>query len=272
MEKVSLILLPMVIFAFFSMPKSAHSTDLTGMWWDKDKPGSGIFISHSEEDGVVCGSWYLYDDKGKPTWFTFWGLMRDNRMQASLYKFFGPPLGQEWNSELLHSLNVGVVDMTFYPPDKIQIRYDLDNASGKLHLERFSLTSCSGNLLWDPKKPGQGMARFHFHGPTGEMSGLVWYVFDKDGNATWYTATGNVGAHTFDLWSYTGPSLLGDWNRSLVKVKRAGSVDISIQSVDVATQRPTNLNIHLKLDELGDGQAVDLELQPFKCPVAVPTP
>ncbi|NPA94698.1 MAG: hypothetical protein GXO58_04645 [Thermodesulfobacteria bacterium] len=246
---------------------NALAENFSGIWWDSDKPGTGVFLTLSDDNTTACGTWYLYDENGKPIWFSFWGVMRDNRLQASLYKFYGPPMGQPWDSAMVHSENVGVVDITFISPDSVVMRYDLDQTSGKLNLVRFSLLSCPGSLLWDPEKSGQGMARFHYPGPDGDMSGLIWYVYDQDGNCTWYTATGHVGTHIFDLWQFTGPSLLDEWDASLVKGSRVGSAQITVQGFDLATQTPTDMKVYFNVDGVG---VMEMNLHPFKCPVAVP--
>lgn len=251
-----------LIFTQYSL-----ATDYTGMWWDQSKPGTGVFIDFTEGPNTVCGSWYLYDDRGYPMWVTFWGIVENGALSADLYRFTGPAMGHSWNNDAVRSESVGNIKLNFKDSGHIAMTYEIERHGGTFDLTRFSTDSCVGSLWWDLQKQGQGVSHVHFKGPsTDELTGIVWYVYDKDGNGIWYTAVGPTDAETFDALTFTGPPLGQPWDASLVKSQKAGTITASF---DVNAFKEQNTP---KIDFLFDIQGVSgkLDLVPFECPVAVP--
>ena len=252
---------------FLYLCLTAHAADYTGMWWDVNKQGTGVYIDFTEGTGAVCGSWYLYDDRGNPQWVTFMGSVARNVLTADLYRFTGPAMGSEWDNSAVRSENVGSLTIDFTNPDGPVMNYEIDRVTGTFHLSRFSSDLCRGSLWWDVQKQGQGVAHFHFSGPQGEdQTGLVWYVYDKDGNSVWYTAIGDSTATTFQALRFTGPPLGEEWDSSLVKSEQAGTIKAVFDTGAMASQ----MNPRIDMDYTVEGITGHLSLEPFLCPVAVP--
>jgi len=240
--------------------------DYTGMWWDAEKPGTGVYIDYTEGPNNLCGSWYLYDQRGNPLWVTFLGTLSGKVFTTGLYKFTGPPMGGMWDNSAVRGERTGNVTIDFSNPDKLVMTYEIERESGTLNLTRFSSQECAGSLWWDVEKQGQGVAHFHFAGAEGEdLTGLVWYVYDTEGNPIWYTATGNATATTFDAWQFTGPPLGETWDTSLLKKEKAGTIKAEFNQLLFTTERLPKLDMDYTIRDISG----HLSLEPFMCPVAV---
>ncbi len=259
--------LSFIFLSFLAMYTPCLATDYTGMWWDADKPGTGVYIDYTEGVSAVCGSWYLYDDRGNPLWLTFMGSLSGNVLNAELYRFTGPRMGGPWDNTAVKGEYAGTVSIDVSNPDRLVMNYEVDRISGTLNLTRFSSDICKGSLWWDVQKQGQGVAHFHFTGAQGEdLSGLVWYVYDTNGDPMWYTATGNATATTFEAWQFTGPPLGETWDTALLKKKQAGTITAGFDKTVFASSNRPMLDMNFTIDNIGG----HLSLEPFICPVAVP--
>ncbi len=245
----------------------AMAEDFSGMWWDTNRPGSGIYIDYNDNGAGICGSWYLYDDRGNPQWFTFMGRAENNVFQAELYKFTGPFMGQTWDESYIRSETVGNITINFSKPDSLTVSYEIERITGTLNLTRFSNENCRGSLWWDPQKPGQGVAHFHFNGSSGEdLTGIVWYVYDSNGDPIWYTGVGGPDATTFDALMFTGPALGETWDASLVKSTKAGTITANFDINSLKSSSMPRIDMGFNIG----GITGSLNLEPFTCPVAVP--
>ncbi len=259
-----------LLIAFLMVPVACLA-DFTGMWWDTSKPGTGIFLDFTQGSNGVCGSWYLYDDRGAPQWLTFIGTVENNRLQATLYNFTGPSFGQPWDNTQVRGDAAGTINLDFSNPDFITMSYEVQRQTGSLHLTKFSSKSCTGSLWWDISKQGQGVAHFHFPGASGQdLPSLVWYVYDSNGNSIWYTATSSSDEATYDVWKFTGPSLGGTWDPGLVKSEKVGTIKADFHQAFAQGQETPNPNIRINMEFSVNGISGTLALQPFECPVAVP--
>ncbi len=262
MKKTFLIL---ILFMFLSAA-ACGAADLSGMWWDVNKPGTGVYIDYKDGAGV-CGSWYLYDERGNPLWLTFVGRAENNIFNGDLYEFTGPPMGQTWDNSSIRSEPVGSIRLDLTNPDQLSMKYEIGRETGSLNLTRFSSESCRGSLWWDINKQGQGLAHFHFAGSSGEdLTGIVWYVYDTSGNPTWYTAIGNPDASRFDALQFTGPALGDPWDSTLVKSTKAGTITAKFDEEALQKSYMPKINMGFNIG----GITGTLNLVPFVCPVAVP--
>jgi len=141
MKKFFIVIVLLCLMSNFS---NCFAFDHTGMWWDVNKQGSGVYIDFTEGPNAVCGSWYLYDDRGNPLWLTFMGNVDRNLLNADLYRFTGPPLGSEWDSSLIRGENAGSVTIDFSNPDALNMDYEIDGIRGTMSLTRFSSQACGG--------------------------------------------------------------------------------------------------------------------------------
>ncbi len=265
------LILLIFLFVFFIVPVSCLANNFTGMWWDESKPGTGVFLGFTEGSNGVCGSWYLYDERGAPQWLTFIGTVENNKLQATLYSFTGPAFGQPWDNTQVRGEAVGNIDLDFSNSDFIAMNYEVQRQTGSLHLTRFSSKSCAGSLWWDISKQGQGIAHFHFPGPSGqELPSLVWYVYDSNGNSIWYTATSNSDTSTYDVWKFSGPPLGENWDPELVKSEKVGTINVDFEQAFIQDMGKPVDSINIDMRFSVDGINGNLSLRPFVCPVAVP--
>ncbi len=220
-----------VSFFILFLPTTCLATDYTGMWWDASKPGTGIFIEQLPGSNCVCGAWYLYDQQGKPLWTTFWGNISDDQqssqhqLKTQLYSFTGPKFGNMWDSSMVKAKVAGQLTLTFKNSTNIDMAYEVQGVTGQMHLTMFSNGLCPGWLWWDPEKPGQGVALFHYLDNEGlDRVGLAWYLYDDQGSPMWFTGTEQPEGEGFELWRFSGPVLGVDWDGSDLLKSSAGTV------------------------------------------------
>ncbi len=257
----------LLVYFWVTSLAPAMADDFSGMWWDTSKPGTGVYIDYNAGGAGVCGSWYLYDDRGNPLWFTFIGRAENNVFQGNLFKYTGSPMGQPWDGSSVRPEAVGTVTVNFSTPDSLTMSYEIDRTSGTLNLTRFSNENCRGSLWWDPNKPGQGVAHFHFNGSSGQdQTGMVWYVYDSNGDPIWYTGVGGPDATSFDALMFTGPALGETWDANTVKSSKAGTITANFNMNSLQNGSMPRIDMDFNIG----GTTGSLNLEPFVCPVAVP--
>jgi len=245
---------------------TCQASDFTGMWWDTSKPGTGVFLDYIEDSNGICGSWYLYDERGTPQWVTFIGTVTNNTLNTSLYRFTGPSFGGAWDNSIVRGEAVGTISIDFSNPQTLTMDYEIERQRGILKLTRFSTQTCPGSIWWDISKQGQGIVHFHFLDSSGkEQLGLVWYVYDMEGNNIWYTATASPGNSSYDVWQFVGPSLGDKWDLALLQSEKVG---IITGNFDNSIQNGEKHSVRLDFD-IKSTKGV-LSLEPFLCPIATP--
>ena len=241
---------------------ACFAVDYTGMWWDQNKQGMGVYLDADEGTGSICGAWYLYNDNGDALWLTFLGRLSGTMFRSDLLRFTGPAMGGNWDSSAVKGEDAGDITIDFSNPGAPVMTYQIDRTSGTLNLSRFSSEACAGSLWWDPQKPGQAVAHFHFPGPEGQdQTGIVWYVYDSRGNPVWFTGIGSAEATTFDAYQFTGPAPGEVWDASQVRSQAAGSITAVFDQNALQSQNMPKIDMTYTIDGIG-GQ---LSLEPFIC-------
>ena len=256
-----------ILISFFMLfcVRAGYAVDYTGMWWDSAKAGTGVFIEHVEDSSCICGAWYLYDEKGNPFWTTFWGTLSGSTLSSDLYSFTGPAFGSTWDTSQIKAVKAGEVTFNFTGSNTITMTYQVKGVSGQLNLTEFSQGACPGWLWWDPEKPGQGVAIFHYLDDQSlDKVGLAWYVYDSLGNPVWFTGTETAAEGSFDACGFSGPVLGSPWDVSRLKKQIVGSITLeNIRAPGVAGGNFLNPINQMKYAI--QGVSGNLTLEPFWC-------
>jgi len=109
-------------------------TPETGMWWDKDKPGTGVFIE--VQNDVLLVAYYTYKASGEAAWFIASGAVdADGGFEGPLMEFAG---GQCAGCPFSETSLVG-------EPHSIRLRFEGTrfatmeiDAKTKVYIERFN--------------------------------------------------------------------------------------------------------------------------------------
>jgi len=86
--------------------------DYSGMWFDPAQNGQGVQLVQNGD--LLEGAWYVYDDGGMATFYTFSGMLDgDGDFSGDLLAWTGPALGAVWDTSQLNFTDVGSVDIDF---------------------------------------------------------------------------------------------------------------------------------------------------------------
>lgn len=107
--------------------------DISGNWYNPDEPNHGVQVEVIDPNQAIV-VWYVYDAEGSPLWLFGMGGVRENRIQAELYRFSGALFPPEFEP--------GDVSQTFW---------------GELDLE---FDDCMrGEMSWRPEGEGYSSGR-----------------------------------------------------------------------------------------------------------------
>ncbi len=121
---------------FHLVPFQRRPADaLGGLWFDPQQSGQGVQLLH--ENQQLSGAWYVYDETGTATWYTFAGSIHQQRMTTPLLRFTGPPLGERWRENRLQGTPVGSVTLDWRDPTAITWQHQVEDVRGTLNLVRF---------------------------------------------------------------------------------------------------------------------------------------
>jgi len=89
-----------------------QSFSYAGMWFDPAQNGQGVQLAQNGD--VLQGAWYVYDETGMPTFFSFDGMLdEDGNFSGDLLSWSGPPLGTTWDESLVDGVMAGTVSIDF---------------------------------------------------------------------------------------------------------------------------------------------------------------
>jgi len=77
-----------------SATETRSGTDITGVWYDAARNGSGFAFHHSHDDsGVLAGTFYGFDNAGRPYWYLIQSVRWPdaNRFTANLVEITSQP-------------------------------------------------------------------------------------------------------------------------------------------------------------------------------------
>jgi len=89
-----------------------HFIDYSGMWFDPAQNGQGVQLI--QNGTVLQGSWYVYDEMGLATFYTFSGtFIQGESFNTELLAWTGPAQGSTWDTALLNPTPAGTVSIDF---------------------------------------------------------------------------------------------------------------------------------------------------------------
>ncbi len=213
----------LALFFFVTAGLGTCFADYSGLWWDPSKGGQGVSIF--QNNGSICGAWYLYDSSGKDMWLVFTGILSSsNTFTTQLFQYTGPALGTPWDINQVKNTPKGTVTLVFNSASSITMNYSINGLSGTLDLEPFANDVAS--MYWDPDQAGQGIGVFM----EGKNAYVVWYLYDKEGNDMWVTTGSDLGltSRKANLYEFTGPTLGSTWDSSAVQSSVVGNASLTL--------------------------------------------
>jgi photosystem II stability/assembly factor-like uncharacterized protein len=118
-----------------------HSADT---WWNEAESGWGLTIS--QQYGKIFAIWYLYDERGRPTWFVMpdmnWSEYSDGqhygaRYRGQVYATTGPPAGVPFDPARVRLNPIGSVFITFPDRSSARIEWEVLGRTGSRTLTRL---------------------------------------------------------------------------------------------------------------------------------------
>ncbi len=192
---------------------TAIPASYTGWWYNPDENGSGVSIEI--RNGVPFMAWYLFDEAGRPVWYTADGFYSGNTFYGTLYTWSGWPLGGDYLTPARQP--VGTMTISFQSPVDALMRWSTDQAGGTIRLKNFLQNTSPGpkdprdiSGWWvDPSYNGMGF----FIEAAGGTIFAAWYNYRDDGSPRWWSFGGDfpAGSTSFSgtLMENTGGQCLG---------------------------------------------------------------
>ena len=179
-------------------PLSQRSALLPGLWWDPAQPGQGFDLHLSGRTlGVV---WYSYRASGEPIWYLASGeIDADGRWQADLLRL-------RWDDGVVESRVIGSLAIQRQHSESAQLNWDVAGRTGQWQLEPFLLTAQRAEedpsgAYYDPARDGFGLSLDQ----QGDGLSAIYYVYDQDGEPTWWLGYRGGADQALQLKSYLGP-------------------------------------------------------------------
>jgi YVTN family beta-propeller protein len=186
---------------------------LSGVWWNPSESGWGI--DFTQRGSNIFAAWFTYDSVGQPKWYVVpnCSMPAQNSCSGTVYQVTGPHyFGVEFNPAAANVTAVGSLSVNFSSNNAGVLSYTVNGISRTVGIERQMFASGPAPLInytdlwWNPAESGWGMAITH----QANVMFLAWYVYDDNGNPTWYVAP-NCGVSAQGdgcagrLYSTTGP-------------------------------------------------------------------
>jgi photosystem II stability/assembly factor-like uncharacterized protein len=95
----------------FGPPSSSASADLAGLWWNAAQSGWGIVLHQQHQ--TVFGTWFVYDDAGRPTWLVSPGMALHGTgpWTGDLYSTVGPDFPGPFDPAKVVATRVGTMTL-----------------------------------------------------------------------------------------------------------------------------------------------------------------
>ncbi len=125
----------------FSNGTTKFSTDYTDLWWTEGENGWGVALT--QDQGMIFAAWYVYDDKGKPVWYTasscsLKGTAPSGICVGTLYKSTGgSSLTANWDGSKIASPLVGSVTFQFTDANNGEMYYYINGESSTRPITRL---------------------------------------------------------------------------------------------------------------------------------------
>jgi len=229
-------------------PLAAGPTDYTDMWWvGASENGWGVSITqHGMTQFIVL---YVYDNSGKPIWYSMPGgtwNAAGNAYTGALYQPTSAPFSAYDASQFRPggSTNaaVGTATVTYTGANSATLTYTINGISGTKAIIRQGFATDDGqaklqvNDLWwaGLSENGWGLNIAQ----QGRVLFPIWYTYDSAGRDTWYAMPGGIwsgAVYTGDLYTTISSGWLGiNYNPSQFVVTKVGTMSLDFSDASNA--------------------------------------
>ncbi len=185
-----------IVLSYSGGPSSSLQVD-NGWWWSPAQPGSGIAIEQSG-DQLYVGA-YLYDAAGRPIWYSAIGRMESGVFTGQLIEYAdGQTLTGAYRPAAVRRV-IGTMTIAFTGDTTATLTWP----GGTMAIRRFDIVTggvSGGGAEGDPEtgwwwcKDEPGRAYFIEAQGSNRATYVGGYMYDADGQAVWYVASGNLRA------------------------------------------------------------------------------
>ena len=203
-----------------------------GWWWNPAEGGRGFAIEKLGNKIFMAG--FLYNDSGRPTWFTATGELSGNVFTAPIRLYSnGQTLSGAYVAPTQLSTSPGNVSLNFSDPTHAVMTWP----GGTVVLQRFEIVPGSLALpapsflpergwWWNASEGGRGYA-LEIQGDNMFIAG---FMYDANGQPAWYVSTGKMtDSHTYiGNWiEYSGGQTMTGPYKSPASNKPVASIGIN---------------------------------------------
>ncbi len=215
-------------------------TDYTDMWWvGSSENGWGVSITqHGMTQFAVL---YVYDNAGKPIWYSMPGgtwNAAGNAYTGMLYQPTSSPFSAYDASQFRPggsgNAAVGTATITYTGASTATLTYTINGISGSKAIIRQAFATDDGqaklqvNDMWWAGLPENGWGINIAQ--QGRVLFPVWYTYDSAGRDTWFAMPGGVwngSSYTGDLYTTISSGWLGtNYNPSQFVVTKVGTMTL----------------------------------------------
>ena len=232
------------------MPFTARATPGTGYWWNPAESGRGFVIEIQGSNMFMAG--FLYGSDGKSTWVASNGPMSSPTQYTGPLITYqgGQTLNGAYQAPSLVSPPFGNISITFINDTNATLTLP---GGSVVPIQRLDIvpggsttaqpTAPQPGWWWNPAEPGRGFAVE----VQGNQMWLAAYMYDANGNPTWYLANSAMTSDTLYQGNWTqyfgGQTLLGTYHAP-TSTSPAGPVTLQFGSSLQATMTlPNGLQI-----------------------------
>jgi hypothetical protein len=218
----------------------AQITPAAGYWWNPATAGEGFVIEVQGNQMFMAG--FLYATNGEATWVASVGpMMSATQYSGSLITYNGgQTLTGSYQAPNL-SPSLGTLSLNFTDASHASLTWP----GGTVAVERFdfgpggseavpALTTPEVGWWWNPAEGGRGFA-IEIQGNAMYFAG---YMYDPNGNALWYLASGNMTSPNVFQGTWTqyqnGPALTGAYKAPTLANANVGPVNLTFTDTHTA--------------------------------------
>ncbi len=169
--------------------------ELSGLWWNPAESGWGIHFV--QRHGNIFASWFTYDDKGNPIWYTVPNCVMPSSglsCAGTVYQVKGPLFfSVDFDPSLRVTTAVGNMSVSFADTNNATMSFTVNGISRTVSITREMFSTSMGgpaidytDMWWTPSEPGWGAAITQ----QADTIFVAWYVYNPDmsGNPIWFVA------------------------------------------------------------------------------------
>jgi hypothetical protein len=184
----------------------------TGTWWNAAESGTGFLFEH--QGSVAVASFFVYDDAGRPVWYSSAGTYSQNpdgsgSYSAVLQYYTGGQPAHSSTYKAPTSSAAGNVAIRFASAGTATVELP----GRTLQATRFRFAEGGTppgrpetGIYWNPQESGRG----YIIDMQGSIAALTMFHYADDGRPTWNTVTADLssGTATADFMAYSGGQTL----------------------------------------------------------------